>query len=390
MLSSTEQIAISDFLVNIIPLLKQRDKPIRILKQAELDSLGFYPKFNEVLKEIGIYDGITLINTKPNDFDLYEEIVNGFFGDYLVGLGELDVDSLKASLMNYGNNYCHLINRMQTHDVTSPDGTRLNVFSYGLVENDPIIIVLPTGLPVQIMKPWIETLADNYFVITWETRGMSGATVNKKLNIQGQLEDLQQIIEFFNLDGVHLFGVCHGANLALHACHELKSKVVSASLWHGDFNWNDDTKLTFVQQNMKNLLELFNNRDEASAFRSLMSNPKSISKLSKDYPLKMLPLIMYPYLTDQIFSNFMKLTKDILYRDLKEIATKVRQRILVVTSASDNTAHPAGSILMHSHLENSEFYDRQEGSHMSFFEAPTELYRVFSAFYEHSFEVRYV
>lgn len=385
MLSNTEQIEISDFLVNIKPLLKQRMKPIRVLKKAELDFYGFYPKFNEVLKELGMDDDIVFIKTKPNDFDLYEEIVNRCCDDYLVRLVDLDEDSLKASLMNYGHHSNHLVDRLEKHHVTSFDGTELNVFSYGHVQNDPIVIVLPTGLPVQIMKPWIEILAQNFFVVTWETRGMSRSTANNNLNIEGQLDDLEQIIEFFDLDVVHLFGVCHGANLALHACHKLEYKVVSASLWHGDFNWKDDSKLTYTQQNMKRLLEMANHTDDISGLRSLMSNPKSLSALLENYPMKMLPMIMYPYVTDQIFSNFLELTRDILYRDLKEIATQVKQRVFVVTSAEDNTAHSAGSGLMHSHLENSEFHDRQEGSHMSFFEAPRELQVIFSEFYESNF-----
>lgn len=385
MLSNTEQIEISDFLVNIKPLLKQRIKPIRMLKNADLDSRGFYPKFNEVLKELGIDDGIVFINTKPNDFDLYEEIVNRCSDDYLARLVDLDEESLKASLMNYGHHSNHLIDRLDKHHVTSFDGTGINVFSYGDVKNDPVVIVLPTGLPVQIMKPWIETLAENFFVVTWETRGMSNSTANNNLNIEGQLDDLEQIIEFFGLDIVHLFGVCHGANLALHACHKLEYKVVSASLWHGDFNWKDDSELTYTQQNMKRLLEMAKHTDDISGLRSLMSNPKSLNALLENYPMKMLPMIMYPYVSDQIFSNFLKLTRDILYRDLKEITTQVKQRVLVVTSAKDNTAHPAGSVLMHDHLENSEFHDRQEGSHMSFFDAPQELDGVFSEFYESNF-----
>jgi len=385
MLSITEQIEISDFLVNIKHLLKQRSKPIRILKQVELDSVGFYNKLDEVLKELGIYDCIDLIKSKPNDFDLYEEIVNRFCHDYFVRLGDLDTPSLKMNLMNYGNNSNHLVDRIKTQNLTSTDGTVLNVYSHGNISNDPIIIVLPTGLPMLIMKPWIEILANEYFVITWETRGMFKSSIKKNLNVQGQLEDLKNIIKFFNLDKVHLFGVCHGANLALHACNEINSKITSASLWHGDFNWNDDSKLTFIQQNMKRLLEMCDNQDDTSALRGLMSNPKSISKLSTDYPIKMLPHIMYPYLTNQIFSNFIELSKDILSTDLKQIVEKVNQKILVVTSSKDTTAHPAGSILLHSYLKKSEFHDRQVGSHISFFEAPKELYSTFSNFYESNF-----
>ncbi|GAA4115454.1 hypothetical protein GCM10022393_15570 [Aquimarina addita] len=385
MLTTTEQIEISDFLVNIKPLLKQRSKQIRILKEDELDSQGFYTKLDKVFKELEIYDYINFIKSKPNDFDLYEEIVNTFCGGYFAKLGALDISSLKMSLMNYGNNFDHLINRIKTQNLTSFDGAVLNVSSYGNIDNNPIIIVLPTGLPMLIMKSWIEILANKYFVITWETRGMSKSSITKKLNIQAQLEDLKHIIKFFNLDQVHLFGVCHGANLVLHACNEIKSKIISASLWHGDYNWNDDNKLTYIQQNMKRLLEMSDGYIDTSDLKSLMTNPKSISKLSTDYPIQMLPHIMYPYITNQVFSNFIALSRDVLYRDLKQIVDKVSQNVLIVTSSKDNTAHPAGSNLLHSCLKKSEFHDRQEGSHISFFEAPKELYSLFSNFYKSNF-----
>lgn len=156
MLSNTEKIAVSDFLLNLKPLLKQRDKPIRMLKQSELDSRGVYQNFNEVLKDLGIDGDIVFIDSKTGDFDLYEEIVNRCSDDYLNRLVNLDVDSLKECLMNYGNHPIHLIDRLQNHHVTSFDGAKLNVFSYGNFENEAIVTILPTGLPVQIMKPWLK------------------------------------------------------------------------------------------------------------------------------------------------------------------------------------------------------------------------------------------
>ncbi len=380
----TKQIEISDFLVNIKPLLKQRNKPIRILKEVKLDLLGFYFKFYEILEEVGLYDNIDLIDTKPDDFDLYEEVVNRFFNDHFVRAGDLNISDLKTNLMNYGDHSSHLTDRINKHSLTSDDGTELNVFSYGNENNNPILIVLPTGMPMLIMKFWIEILSNEYFVVTWETRGMFNLPVDNKeldFNIEAQLVDLEHVVEFFNLDKVHLFGVCHGSNLALHACHKLKEKITSVSFWHGDFNWNDDDKLTYIQQNMKRMLETANDQDDIPVLRSFMCNPKSISRLSTDYPIKMLPHILYPYITDQVFSNFVKLSKDVLYRDLNEIVNKVDQKVLVVTSSKDNTAHPAGSIELHSQLKNSEFHDRHEGSHISFFDAPKDLYEVFSNFY---------
>ncbi len=385
MLNTIEQIEISEFLVNIKSLLKQRSEQLRILKQVELDSKGFYTKLEEVLKELEIYNHVDFITSKPNDFDLYEEIVNTFCNDYFTKLGNLDIDGLKQHLMNYGNNPTHLVDRLKIQNLTSSDGTVLDVFSYGDVENSPIIIALPTGLPMLIMKPWIELLANKYFVITWETRGMSKSSTTKQLDIPSQLEDLKNVIKFFNLEKVHLFGVCHGANLVLHACNEIDSKVISASLWHGDFNWNDDNKLTYIQQNMKRLLEMAGSQINISDLRNLMTNPKSIGKLSTDYPIKNLPHIMYPYLTDEIFSSFIKLSKDVMNRNLKEIVDKLNKKILIVTSSNDNTAHPEGSVLLHSFLKESEFYNREFGSHISFFEAPEELYSLFSNFYENSY-----
>ena len=390
MLSLTQQFEISDFLVNIKSFLKQRIRPIRILKQVELDRQGFYDKLHEILERLEIYDSVDFIDTKPNDFDLYEEIVNRFCNDYFVGLGDLDISDLKMNLMNYGSNTDHLIDRINKHYLTANDGTVLNVYSYGSRDKNPIIVVLPTGMPMLIMRSWIEILANDYFVITWETRGMFNLPDNNKkidLNIEAQLADLELIINYFDFEKVHIFGVCHGANLALHACHAFSSKIFSASLWHGDFNWNDDSKLTFIQRNMKRLLEAAEEEDDIPVLRGMMSNPKSINRLTDDYPIKMLPHIMYPYVTLQIFSNFISLTRDILYIDLKEIVSKIGQKVLVVTSSKDNTAHPEGSRTLHLSLENSEFYDRQEGSHISFFEAPKDLHRIFTNFHDSCFAI---
>ena len=58
----------------------------------------------------------------------------------------------------------------------------------------------------------------------------------------------------------------------------------------------------------------------------------------------------------------------------------IEQKVLVVTSKEDTTAHPKGSKRLSERLKNKMFYEREIGNHASLFDAPKELQQVFANF----------
>jgi hypothetical protein len=369
---------INDFFTSVVPLLKQRDEPIKILLEEGDKAEVFNEKMYDIINTLEVNNSIDFINSNvPSKLDFFEELINLYCKQvYQSSLGEVDV---------FSNNVDGFQSKIKKDNILSFDGTKLNVYSFGNSNKDSIIIILPTGMPMLIMKSWIEKLMLDYNVITWETRGMfsefNEIDNNQKLDVSSQIKDLKSIFAFYSIHKIHIFGVCQGVNLALEACKEFKDIVISSSMWHGDYNWRDKNKLTFVQTNFMQMMEIAKGLDDVSSLRSIMCSPKSLKKLLNDYTIEMLPNVMYPYISDRIFSNFIKLSNNLLALDLSINIDKIEQRVLIVTSNDDQTAHPEGSKELNTILENSELYVRSKGSHISFFDAPNELVNVFYDFF---------
>ncbi len=386
MLDVIERLKIIDFFINIKLVLSQRESSIRLQKHLELNRDGFHQRFLKILETHGLREHIVLVDSQPDDLDFFEALVNRFFSNSFHSLAEWEIYNLESIEISHENQTKHFSERINRFNLVSYEGVNLNVFTCGDQKKTPIVIVLPTGMPMLIMKSWIEILEKKHFVITWETRGLFNVDKKKdslELNLEAQLEDLGNIIRYFNINDIHVFGVCQGSNLALYASQKFNSLITSVSIWHGDFgsfSLKNNCKLTFVQENFQYMLNVAKEFESISVLRGIMSNPKSLDTLLNSYTITMLPLIMYPYVTDYIFSNFITLSKDILSRDLENVIDGIKQKVLIVTSQTDKTSHPGASELLHKKLKNSKLFDRQEGSHISFFDAPSKLYIVFDNF----------
>jgi len=384
--NNLEQMIVSDFFISIIPLLKQKGKSVRIIFDKVVKNENLYNNIFHIIKSLKLTEYINFVENSVDDFDFFEEMIHLYISHYYEEISNLNIQEINKNLKGNTNiisiDDCNGLG--QKNIISSLDSTKLIVYSFGDNNKIPIVIILPSGMPMQIMKTWIKKLMLSYYVITWETRGMfSQINISEDigLDVENQLEDLESIFNFFRLESVHVFGVCQGANLALHACGKFKEIINSASMWHGDYNWNDDSKFTFVQKNFVQMIQIAKGLDDVSLLRGIMCNPKSIDKLLETYSIEILPNVMYPYISDKIFCNFIKLSENIISKNLLETTNKISQKVLVITSTEDQTAHPSGSIKLNSHLSNSELYIRKNGNHISFFEAPEELIEVFSGFF---------
>lgn len=365
------------FLSNLKPSLNQRPEPIRVVsKNSEVSIL--IQNLKKACVQLGINNAFILIKEKHNDFDFIEELVNAF-------LIEIDDEGNSFKLPNIiQENVFGGFDKGEQHIVLNSKGEKIITYSWGDKAFPSITIIMPLGMPIGIMRNWVEKLLDRYHIITWETRGVflpSSEIKNLDLSIESHLVDLKNILNFFKIEKTHLFAICQGVNLALYGLKKISKIVHSATLWHGDYNWNDDKKCTFTQSNFKIMVNMLKSGMDIEGLRLIMCNPKVIESLKKEYKLEVLPLIMYPYVTKKIFQNYISISESVIFSDLENLSQNIEQNVLIVTSKEDSTAHPLGSEELHKRIPNSSFYCREKGSHISFFDAPEELSQLFLNFY---------
>ncbi|MFD2588186.1 alpha/beta fold hydrolase [Croceitalea marina] len=362
---------IIDIAFTIKPIVLGSEFPTRIRKSSDE---FFDVTFRKVCKYLHLDEHIEVINVIDEDLSFFEQLISEVVFSYVENnklLNSWSDTDIKLAIEQ------HFVSKINPIQFPSYDLAKLNVYTFGEDKNPAIIMALPCGMPLVIAQKWIEHLSNDYFVITWETRGLFADINVSSFALDANVKDLIQIIDYFNPKNTHVFGMCSGAVVALKAIHQFPEKFSSASFWHGDYNWRDKDIWTKYQKDLKATLCIAKTSiNEASVIRDIICAKKSRLSL----PASLACTFMYPYLNGKLFYNYANLNESIQDFEINEIVKEIETPILIATSKDDSIAHPKGSTKLNEHLKNSVYYERVDGDHSSFFDAPLELIEVLKNF----------
>ncbi|MEV6501589.1 alpha/beta fold hydrolase [Streptomyces prunicolor] len=258
--------------------------------------------------------------------------------------------------------------------VPAYDGSPLRCWAAGPEDAPAVAVVSACGMPVGLASNWLAALSSSYRVVTWESRGLfagddgSGLSelVGHSLDVQG--DDLLAVLDGFGIPRAHAMGLCGGAAIALAATAR-SDRITSMSLWHGDYELGDEAPKTAHQRDVESLLAMVaRGRQQAAGMHRLMSRPATLEALRQDIA----HYLIHPYATSELLYRYGLLNGAIMSTDCRPLLT-AGQPTLVVTSAKDTTAHPAGSEFIAAHLPRAELRSMPEGDHLTAFDAGSEL-----------------
>jgi pimeloyl-ACP methyl ester carboxylesterase len=251
-------------------------------------------------------------------------------------------------------------------------GVRLNVYTAGPPDGEPIVILSACGMPARLCEPWMNVLAKDHFVLTWETRGLfspMGDFDSLASDVGAQARDLFAVMDHFALHAVHLMGLCGGAVVALRAAAEQPQRVSSLTLCYGDFKLGPNSPRTIYQQNLKAVMDLAGaGRTEAKSIYDLFCE-----SMVKSARADMAHLILYPFANAELLFRYARLNGNIMDEKVEGLLEKLSHSTLVITSEDDSTAHPEGSRQVAARIPNSVLHIEPHGDHLSFYEASPEL-----------------
>lgn len=260
------------------------------------------------------------------------------------------------------------------------DGSTLPVYTAGHPDSPAVVVALACGMPVELSQRWLEFLAPDHFVLTWETRGMftdldRPADFDARgTSLADQAGDLIAVLDHYEVPSAHLMGMCGGAVVALWAAAQ-SDRARSLSLWHGDYS-GSRWPTTEHQDNLKALLDMAaQSRADAAAINLALADSTSV-----DLAPELRELVSYPYQTDELFYRYACLVGPTMTTDTEWLLSTVRQRCLVVTSEDDHTAHPAGSQAVAAELPNASLLVEPHGDHLSVFAAADPLRKALADF----------
>jgi 3-oxoadipate enol-lactonase len=264
----------------------------------------------------------------------------------------------------------------QVHAVPRPDGTLITAVEAGPPVGPCVLLLPPAAMSYRLSLPWLKALCLSYRCVIVETRGTSeriedqGDFDRRGYDVCHQVEDLLAVTEQLATGPVHLMGLCAGATVALAATAQRPDRVSSLSLWHAALQLGAEVEQTDHQLNLCAMLDMgAESRNTAAWLRDrLTSGPMT------GVPERVGPLVVRPYATTELFYRYAKLTGVAMHQDSRPTASAVSQPCRIVTSADDDTAHPAGSRRLAEIIPSARLVTTEHGNHLDAFHAtPTQV-----------------
>ena len=365
-----------DIVFSIKPLVNVLEPEVRILETESKSNVKLKDVFQLVSTQAKMQNYIW-VDKLPDDissfelavnnfikFSLKEEVVELYFGDSSDGLRELIERAINGNFRSL----------LDSKLVKSSEGFYLNVYTCGLQNRPPVVLVSACGMPVELSEKWIRVLSKHFFVITWETRGLFGwggeGVPKVNISVDSQVSDLITILDELKISQAHLLGFCGGAVIALKAAEIQSELFPSLSVWHGDFDFANKCPKTTHQNDVEALMHIAGESiSMAESYQKLFYRPSVL----KSMPVHTAHLVMYPYACAKLFHLYSKLNGAIMGTDISEVIPNVSQPVLIVTSKDDNTAHPEGSRKLFQYLSNSTLVEEPCGDHLSLFDAKDNM-----------------
>lgn len=266
-----------------------------------------------------------------------------------------------------------------TAEVVADDGVSVQAYAAGQPGSPPVILASACGMPAKLCERWLRFLAQSFFVVTWESRGLFGGVRQfdgAACDVAAQAADLIAVMDRFELRRAHLMGICGGAVIALAAAARRPERASSLSLWHGDFELGADGSKTPHQQNLKALMSM------ATEGRVSPADLHRVvcRSMIRNVPPALAHLVLYPYATAELLARYCRLNGSIMSTDVHSFLDEVAQPTLVVTSTDDQTAHPAGSEKVAAALPDATLHVAPHGDHLSLFNAEPGLMQLAASF----------
>ncbi|GIJ54813.1 alpha/beta fold hydrolase [Virgisporangium aurantiacum] len=380
MLTGEARAAISDLVHAAVSLrpLAEAGEPVRAPIEAAAPAAAGCVSPAEIVATVADVTGVSLLGPGGGPFD---GVVTGRLRDAvsrpaLASVPAVDRAAVEATARAAGTGTVDVWRAPV--DVVTSDGARLRTYAAGRPGAPAVVLASACGMPAQLCEHWMRFLGRDHHVLTWETRGLFGDLGTPAdfdalgHGVDAQARDLLAVLDHHGVPTAHVMGLCGGAVVALRAAGLAPHRISALSLWHGDYELGPAVPKTSHQQNLKALMAMAaRGRTDAAAITTALAG----SAMST-VPADVAHLVVYPYVTAELFYRYCVLTGAIMAHDVAALLDAVRQPAFVVTSGDDTTAHPAGSHHVAGALVAGHLTVEPHGDHISVFGANERLTRL--------------
>jgi pimeloyl-ACP methyl ester carboxylesterase len=221
-------------------------------------------------------------------------------------------------------------------------------------------------MPIELSEMWLRRLAVRHRVVAWETRGLFGGWDDADaigVDLDTQAKDLFAVMDHHGIGRSHVVGLCSGAVVAMRAAALQPERVPSLSLWNGDYyGFGEGCPRTPYQKGFASLTAMVaGDRRRAELVQRRFLQPAAVEGVDRSWA----HLTLYPYAEAGLLHVFGRANLPVIESELAAWVGDVQVPTLVVTSETDERAHPEGSRRLVAALARGELHTEPEGDHLS-------------------------
>jgi pimeloyl-ACP methyl ester carboxylesterase len=371
--SSHSVIRLAEAIISLRPLIDVLPQPVDLISDSgEIGSLPDLALLNHIASRLNApyfeFSG-------EKESSVFSRIITARLAcaEHLYSPKEsasVDIDSMVD--VAAGRSFEHYCDRAE---ISSLDRVPINVYAAGNPERKAVVIASICGMPAKLCEPWIRFLARDYFVITWESRGLfANSRFSKGLDcsIEAQTADAFAAMDHFRVHKAHFMGMCGGALIAMAAAAQQPARVSSLSTWHGDLELGPTCPKTTHQRDLQALMSMATEQ---------RVSPRDLhfvlcQSMTANVPDDLAPLVLYPYASPELLFTYCRLNGNIMQTNATPYLSQIHQPTLVVTSEDDETAHPAGSKHAAAFLPHATLRVESHGNHICLFRGMENLLQI--------------
>lgn len=267
--------------------------------------------------------------------------------------------------------------------VTAPDGIELCVSTFGDSSKPPLVLANAYGMPSDFMFPLAKRLADQHWVITWDSRWVPAITHDfdlEKCHSLTHASDLVAILDHFDIASAPVAGWSSGAQVSLRAMAEFPHRIECGVLLNGGVSLplSGEIKITEFEKNIRTLFpKIAANYRFAQKYCDLIygahataddgEDRKMISTILTSTDPFLLYMTSVPFRTPEALFRYANMMNGLFNERDDAWTADVKHPVLVHVGGNDLVTHADVGRFLVKGLENGKLSFDQNGDHFSHF-----------------------
>jgi 3-oxoadipate enol-lactonase len=270
--------------------------------------------------------------------------------------------------------------RFHQVELTQPDGAVLTTYTSGNRASPPIVIVTPTGMPIELSQNWLSVLGRHHFVIAWESRALfhlDEPFERMEHSLEAQVGDIFAVMDHYGVQSANLMAFCVGTISALKAAADRPDRITKLVLGNGFYSLPGVPKTPTESQLLQASLMSSKSRTAAARMQAMFLEPAFLPSLDR-----LAHWTLYPYSDAELLYRYGRLCTALHQADKGSWLPSIRQETLVITGLEDTVVHPEGSCALATRLPNARLQEEPGDDHLGVFLAGSNYREAVLSFFQ--------